>query len=136
MRKPVIVLILAALMLVGGNAQAQGKKEIRFNGGKADQLIQMIKDNPEAETLYLFRNGLDSLPEEIGQLKHLKKLVVSSNNLTYVPAVIGELTELEHISFKNNEITALPAEIGQLKNLKELELDHNTITVAPSSSPT
>ena len=131
MKKTTIILFLAALMLIGGNVQAQGKKKIRITYRSAKRLVDKIEANPNAETLYLFRNGLDSLPEEIGQLKHLKKLVVSSNRLTYIPPVIGELTELEYISFKHNDIKALPPEIGQLKNLKHLELDYNDLQTLP-----
>ncbi len=131
MRNYKLILILAAFLLVVGTADAQGKKKIRICYRNAKHLVQKIEANPNAETLYLFRNGLDSLPEEIGQLKHLKKLVVSSNNLKYIPPVIGELAELEEISFKNNDIGALPPEIGQLKNLKRLELDHNRLETLP-----
>ena len=77
MRQTFIILITAALLLVGGNAQAQGKKKIRISYRNANQLVEKIKANPNAETLYLFRNGLDSLPEEIGQLKH-RELVTAS----------------------------------------------------------
>ena len=79
MKRLPIYLLLAALLLAGADAQAQGKKKIRIMYRNARHLVEKIKANPNAETLYLFRNGLDSLPEEIGELKNLKTFVVSSS---------------------------------------------------------
>ena len=55
MKKTTIILFLAALMLIGGNAQAQGKKKIRITYRSAKRLVEKIEANPNAETLYLFR---------------------------------------------------------------------------------
>ena len=119
------LLLLTALLMGSQDSFAQGRKKIRIWYRNANQLVKKIKANPNAETLYLFRNGLDSLPEEIGQLKNLKTLIVSSNRLTYLPPVIGELTQLEKISLKHNRLKSLPPEIGKLTNLKELYLSYN-----------
>lgn len=132
MKKVLLYSLLLGVMLCSANdAVAQRGKRIRISNRKAKNLVQMIKANPQIETLYLFRNGLDSLPGEIGELKHLKRLVVSSNRLSYIPPVIGNLTNLEEISFKHNRITSLPPEIGKLINLKELYLDYNQLDSLP-----
>lgn len=127
MKKLHIILILALLMLVSGNAQAQGRKKIRIMYRKARHLVEKIEANPNAETLYLFRNGLDSLPEEIGQLKHLKKLVVSSNRLTYIPPVIGELTELKELNVAGSGGLLVIPNMINCQMLERLYIDNTTL---------
>ena len=133
MKKLFGVFLMVLIVFVGTEALAQGKSKIKISNRKVEDLVQQIKDNPNAEVLYLFRNGLDSIPEEIGLLKNLKELTVSSNNITYVPPVIGELTNLEKISLKSNKIKNIPSSFGNLKNLKDLELDNNEIVVLPET---
>ncbi|MCR5036711.1 MAG: leucine-rich repeat domain-containing protein [Bacteroidales bacterium] len=133
MKKLLSVFLMVSMVFVGTEMFAQGKSKIKISNGSAQDLVQQIKENPNAEELYLFRNGLDSIPEEVGMLKNLKELTVSSNRVTYVPPVICTLTNLEKISLKNNNIKQLPAEIGNLKNLTELDLDGNELEELPAS---
>ncbi|MCP4570005.1 MAG: hypothetical protein GY841_20685 [FCB group bacterium] len=101
-----------------------------------EQALAMIEAaaSEGATTLDLSDIGLTALPPEIGQLTHLKRLVLSENKLTELPSEIGQLTALEVLNLSNksyldhnNELTTLPTEIGQLTNLKELNLAKNRL---------
>jgi hypothetical protein len=75
--------------------------------------------------LFLDRNQLDSLPDEIGQLTNLVNLELWSNRLMSIPPVIGKLVNLKHLNCGANQLTAFPNEIGNLKNLETLDLSNN-----------
>ena len=44
---------------------------------------------------FAFRNNLESLPPEIGELQNLERLVLSNNKLTSLPPEIGKLKKLD-----------------------------------------
>jgi internalin A len=66
------------------------------------------------------------LPEEIGELRNLKNLVLHMNKLRELPATIGNLRKLRNLDLRDNELFALHAELSNLSNLETLELggDH------------
>jgi|GEM_PF-1744127 len=110
--------------------------------------------------LYLFNNQLENLPEEIGQLNNLNKLVlgefrgsqnsitdlpqsmqnltnlkelyIAHNKLSNIPFVIYAITSLEILDLSNNKIAFVEPEIGNLLNLKSLNLAYNQIEYLPS----
>ena len=127
MKRLSLLLLLAVLLLAGTDAQAQGKKKIRIMYRSAKHLVEKIKANPNAETLYLFRNGLDSLPEEIGELKNLKTLVVSSNRLSYLPPVIGELSNLVELNVANAGGLLVVPDLHNCQMLERLYIDRTTL---------
>jgi len=65
----------------------------------------------------LARQGLEALPESIGELKALTKLHVSGHQLTKLPAAIGSLTALTKLNVSRNQLKELPAAIGSLTAL-------------------
>lgn len=75
--------------------------------------------------LDLEENRLEQLPNEIGYLKDLQRLIVQSNQLTIIPRAIGHLTNLVFLSVGENALSYLPEEIGTLENLESLYLNDN-----------
>jgi leucine-rich repeat protein SHOC2 len=82
--------------------------------------------------LVLNNNQLTSLPESISNLTNLSELVLN-NNLTSLPESIGNLTNLSELVLNNNQLTSLPESIGNLTNLSELVLNNNQLTSLPES---
>lgn len=68
-----------------------------------------------------------SLPPEIGELTHLRKLVISNLGLATLPPEIGNLTQLIYLQANHNYLSELPKEIGQLTNLRTLLLYNNRL---------
>ncbi|OXB79840.1 UNVERIFIED_CONTAM: hypothetical protein H355_001002 [Colinus virginianus] len=80
--------------------------------------------------LNLSRNQLSSLPACLCGLP-LKVLIASNNKLGSLPEEIGQLKHLMELDVSCNEITALPQQIGLLKSLKELNVRRNYLEVLP-----
>jgi Leucine-rich repeat (LRR) protein len=71
-----------------------------------------------------------SIPPEIGNLKDLVLLDLSSNQLSgIIPVEIGNLTKLYQMYLNANKLTgSIPSEIGNLINLGELLLNTNQLS--------
>lgn len=77
--------------------------------------------------------GLRSLPPEIGQLKKLTSLRVNATQLEALPKEIGDCEALECLFASNTPIISVPPEIGKLKKLRVLTLSGTGITDLPNS---
>ena len=71
-----------------------------------------------------------SIPPEIGNLTHLRRLDFWDNRLTGpIPAEMGDLTNLYRLAFTGNRLTgSIPSELGDLTNLEFLSLSGNQLT--------
>ena len=81
--------------------------------------------------LILLDNNLTgTIPPEIGQLRNLRLLDLTSNRLSGpIPPEIGQLRSLVNLIILNNRLSGeIPPEIGQLENLIELLLDSNRLS--------
>ncbi|XP_074275149.1 LRR receptor-like serine/threonine-protein kinase RPK2 [Silene latifolia] len=70
------------------------------------------------------------LPEQLGDLKHLKSLLLGHNNFTGpIPSKLSQLTLLEVLDLSENNLSgAIPTTLGNTSNLEILLLDHNMLT--------
>ena len=63
---------------------------------------------PRLESLDLGNNGLEQLPDELDQLKSLKKLYINNNLLKTIPMRVCEMENLEIIDFADNILLEEP----------------------------
>jgi len=71
------------------------------------------------------------VPEFIAELKKLTILDLSHNQLEFLPDFIGKLIKLKKLILHSTWITELPDWIGDLKNLVELDISNNSIKKFP-----
>ena len=63
--------------------------------------------------LSLYRQGLVSLPETIGNLTSLKELYLENNQLSSFPETMSSLKSLQRLWFGNNQISSFPEVINK-----------------------
>jgi len=73
------------------------------------------------ETLHLYFNNLDSIPDEIGHLYSLTVLFLAYNNLTSLPDLSG-LELLQELFLAGNKLGEIHESIWKLYNLRQLFL--------------
>jgi predicted DNA-binding WGR domain protein len=84
------------------------------------------------ETLWIQYNrenedkGALRIPD-LGALKKVTDLSLSSNGLTDLPTGIGKLKELEDLDLNFNKLVDLPQELFKLERLQSLSLDYNKL---------
>ncbi|KAM8954423.1 DISP complex protein LRCH3 [Pelodytes ibericus] len=86
--------------------------------------------NLPLKVLIASNNKLDTLPEEIGALKHLTELDVSCNEIHKIPRQIGKLESLRDFNIRRNHLVQLPEELAELP-LVRLDFSCNKITSIP-----
>ena len=82
--------------------------------------------------LLLDYNDIEELPNEIGDLRCLKKLSLMGNQLCCFPEGIGNLTELETLNVNENFLQALTCLLCSLEKLTQLFAIANKIKVIES----
>lgn len=107
------------------------------------------------EVLNLSGNALNSLPDDLHRLTHLRVLFCSDNRFTELPACLGRCTALTMVGFKanrivdvtaaalppqlrwliltDNRIETLPSELGERPALQKLMLAGNRLRSLPES---
>ena len=66
-----------------------------------DKLIRECQVT-KATTLNLTDLKIETIPNEVFELKHLKILCITRNSIKYIPYEIGELTNLEFLGLNYN----------------------------------
>ncbi|MDW7695248.1 FG-GAP-like repeat-containing protein [Flammeovirgaceae bacterium SG7u.132] len=106
-------------------------KTLWLSRNKLTSISDQIGSLSNLENLFLQENQIDSLPDELGTLSQLKVLNVSDNKLTYIPSSLSGLISLEKINLANNELEDVSADILQLTNLLYIDLSNNNLVDLP-----
>lgn len=87
----------------------------------------------DSDTLDLSLCGLTELPEEVFELRNLRRLALYRNNLKNLPPTIGLLKNLTYLDAENNSLSDIPEQIGELSNLEIVRLGSNCLRSLPAS---
>jgi len=109
-------------------AAREGRRELALLGERISELPDEIGDLHTLQRVILSGNELTSLPESIGQLTNLQTLDVMDNQLTLLPEWIGQLTNLQTLDVMDNQLTSLQESVGRLERLEELRLNGNPLS--------
>lgn len=83
--------------------------------------------------LKLEREGLEWLPDSIGNLIHMKWLFLIENKLETLPDSIAKCRSLELLDLRDNRLLSVPRTLGHLSRLKRLMLDGNRLETLPET---
>jgi hypothetical protein len=122
----------------GVTCSADSVSEISLNKNNlTGALPAEIGDLTNLTELYLYGNGITSLPSQIGTLSALEQLNLGhawlgGNNLTTLPSTIGDLESLWNLSLCDNQLTSLPSSFWNLTELWYLYLSDNQLDTLSS----
>ncbi|KKM03389.1 hypothetical protein LCGC14_1774920 [marine sediment metagenome] len=102
-------------------------------GSSLETIPEEILELKFLKDLKLTQNRLQSLPEDLKNLEFLKNLYLKYNNLRALPDSFGYIPSLEIVDLDRNFLSTLPDSIGNLKNLKKLSLVSNELISLPNS---
>jgi small GTP-binding protein len=85
----------------------------------------------ESQHIYKNCNRLTFLPQEIGKLKKLQKIIIGGNTLQELPKEIDKLVNLREIRLGGNKLSSIPMNIQNLPHLEILDLRNNLLSIPP-----
>ncbi|HQT04018.1 MAG TPA: leucine-rich repeat domain-containing protein [Thiotrichales bacterium] len=97
------------------------------------QIWQSLKVNSMAYVdLSLIDCELEALPEEVYQLKNLRRLRIDgAPDINHLSDQLGEMTQLQELVIRETSIRHLPESLGNLKQLRELDVSRNRLIDLP-----
>jgi Leucine-rich repeat (LRR) protein len=112
--------------------------KVRIFDGK---IIHLVVNDTDLETLpenignlqhlryiSLTKNKIETIPDSITELKNLRELLLSGNKLSILPDSFVNLTSLENLDLSNNQFNEIPTQIWALKELTQLNLNGNPLS--------
>ena len=99
---------------------------VSFKGNKLST-ISPTSLSPSIGWLILTDNCLTELPETVGNLRGLRKLMLANNDLHTLPPTLSHCKELELIRLSRNKLSTFPSFLLSLPKLSWLSLAGNNI---------
>lgn len=78
-------------------------------------------------------SGITSLPEDIGNVTTLQSITAQESKITKLPDSFTKLVDLRTFNFYNSQLTSLPEDMGCLISLKSINITYCKINKLPDS---
>ncbi|GMY30895.1 disease resistance protein RPM1-like [Fagus crenata] len=96
---------------------------------KETQLMEQLR-------LYLHEHRVDEVPDSFlttcfANFKLMKTMDFEGALIDYIPEEVGNLFHLKYLSLGDTKVEKLPKSIGKLKNLETLDLKHSRVSELP-----
>ena len=88
-------------------------------------LVVEVGDLKELQTLDISTNRLLTLPERLHLCLSLQYLTVDRNRLCCVPRHLCQLPSLNELSMAGNRLAFLPLDLGRSRGLQYVHVDNN-----------
>lgn len=98
-----------------------------FRDCHLNSLPEVLTDLIHVKHIYLVNNRFEEFPEVLCNLHHLESIEIGDNQIQSLPPTIGNLKNLKLLNIRNNILENLPDELYELNNLETLNLSHNKI---------
>ncbi|EEF30138.1 Disease resistance protein RPM1, putative [Ricinus communis] len=108
--------------ILESNCNSQTHSIILFESNELPKsfITSVIDDFKLLRSLDLEGAPLDYIPDEVGNLWHLKYLCLKDTNVKVLPKSIGKLCNLETLDLRQSLVLDLPIEINRLLKLRHL----------------
>lgn len=113
------------------NEELFSLSRLNLNDRQITYIPKAIKHFENLRVLAIAGNNLTELPEEIGQMIHLRILNLSFNKFKEFPSIIKELPYISQFMYSGNKLQTVPEEIINYTDLEVLDLSHNELQEFP-----
>ena len=114
------------IFFIGLTTKFEAQRSVMYK-----DLEEAVQNKEHVYKLNLSRKKLDSLPNNLFQLKNLEYLDLSKNRLDHIPKELKVLQNLEHINLSKNNFIDFPEILTELTQLQEIIINNNKITTIP-----
>jgi len=111
--------------------KCQNARHLLFMFCKIESVPDEIGDLRQLESLCLGACRIRRISARLGELKQLKLLHLSFNHLQTAPASLGNCRELGTLDLARNRLRTLPASLGALTELHTLDISDNRLSRLP-----
>lgn len=112
-------------------AQLKQLKIAFFNNNKFESFPATLANCPKLEMISFKSNGIQAVPE--GVLSPVVRwLILTDNQIGTLPDDIGRLTRLQKLMLAGNRLRSLPEALSKCTNLELIRLSANSLTSLPA----
>jgi len=121
--------------LTASLASLKNLTTLNLAGNQLEDIPDFFGKLSSLTDLDISENNVKALPDALLDIP-LKRFWAPKNGLQSLPQKIGNCRTLQDINFENNKFTKLPDSIGQLQDLKKLNVAFNGVRILPESFST
>ena len=119
-------------VLTGEGPSFDGKSRRLSVHNSTNKILDTIDENcSHVRSIFLFNSEMIFTKTLASKLKLVKVLDLKDSPIQSVPEDLGNLFHLKYLSLRNTRVKILPKSIGKLRNLQTLDLKHSLIEELP-----